>query len=158
MKCFVSGGVAAAIAMLGLAGPAAAITLNIMGSPTYGDVRLRAGFTPDPYVTTLHAGGGDQTPAFSAGCVGMVNAAAPDVDFYYTASGNYSLYIYAQSSADTTLVVNGPDGRWYCDDDSIGTDPLVVFDSPRGGLYSIWVGTYGTAVKPAKLFISEIEP
>ena len=32
-------------------------------------------------------------------------------------AGSYPLIISVASRSDTTLVVNGPDGSWYCDDD-----------------------------------------
>ena len=45
-------------------------------------------------------------------------AEAPDYRLNYQAGGNWPLHIFAQSDSDTTLAVNGPDGTWYCDDDS----------------------------------------
>ena len=61
------------------------------------------------------------------------------------------------SRSDTTLVVNGPNGEWYCDDDS-GEDinPLVTLGS-NAGRYEIWVGTYDIVdPQPAVLSISEV--
>src|SRR5690606_4508404 len=59
--------------------------------------------------------------------------------------------------SDTTLVVNGPDGLWYCDDDSNGgLNPQVTFSSPRSGTYHIWVGTFNGGMTSATLYISEV--
>ena len=69
------------------------------------------------------------------------------------------MIISAASNADTTLVVNGPDGSWYCDDDggNSGANPMVRLNSPRSGRYEIWVGTYANAsLQPARLHISEV--
>lgn len=44
-------------------------------------------------------------------------------------------------SSDTSMVVNAPDGSWYCSDDSGDSiDPMVDFPSPADGLYDIWIG------------------
>ena len=49
----------------------------------------------------------------------------PDIDLNYSA-GSYPLTISAESSTDTALLINLPDGTWVCDDDSGGNaDPMV---------------------------------
>jgi hypothetical protein len=56
------------------------------------------------------------------------------------------------------LVINGPDGRWHCDDDGgvRNLNPMLMFETPQGGQYDIWVGLYGAAnVHRARLVISE---
>ena len=128
-----------------------------MAAPTYGTVTLAAGFIPDPNVTMVEAGGPDRVPDLGAGCVGHVYAAAPDLDLRYTA-GRYRLTLYARSTADTTLVVNAPDGSWHCADDEDGQDPVVSFGKPLSGYYSIWVGTYRSATAAALFYISELDP
>lgn len=126
-------------------------------SPTYGSVQLTTGFTPDPYQVNLTAGGSiDVSRSLGGSCRGFV-ANAPDFDLYYQAGNTFPLAISVTSNSDTTLVINGPDGRWYCDDDSGGgLNPSVVFNNPGTGLYDIWVGTYGTNLAPATLAISEL--
>lgn len=126
--------------------------------PTYGQVNLSDGFTPDPYQVSLDAGG--DVDASSAtqdwSCRGYV-AMAPDYRLNYSA-GDFDLYLSAMSQRDITLVVNAPDGSWHCDDDTAGDlNPGVMFDSPQSGQYDIWVGTFGSAdIAPAELFISEL--
>ena len=59
-----------------------------------------------------------------------------------------------------TLVINGPDGRWYCDDDggNAGMNPAVRFGSPGSGQYDVWIGTYGNASnQQAQLYVSELD-
>lgn len=122
---------------------------------TYGSVRLNSGFTPDPHSVSLTAGGSIDASTIGSPCTGSI-ARAPDYELTYTA-GSLPLYIYATASSDTTLVVNGPDGQWYCDDDSNGgTNPQVTFNTPRSGTYDIWVGTFGGGTASATLNITEV--
>lgn len=127
-------------------------------NPNYGAVNLSAGFTPDPYGVNVQSGGStDVSNSIGGSCRGFVSN-APDVRLNY-AAGSYPLIISVNSSSDTTLVVNAPDGRWYCDDDSgvNGLNPMVRFNAPASGQYDIWVGTYGSAsLQAATLAISEV--
>lgn len=138
---------------------APAVAQDANRAPQYGSITLNAGFMPDPMTASLQAGGeinARQTLSAQPGCLGNVSA-APGYNLYYTAGGGFDLYISATSDRDTTLVVRGPDGRWACNDDAFGLNPGVMFESPRSGLYSIWVGTYSPgAPAPAMLHISEI--
>lgn len=125
--------------------------------PTFGSVDLSEGFLPDPHQVDLTAGG-STTPSVE-GCAFGTIAEAPDYDLYYDTTGGSTLYIYAESEADVTILVNTPDQTWVCDDDSYGgSDPLVVIPSAASGLYDIWVGTYGSDPADASLFISEVDP
>ena len=131
---------------------------NWKAAPLYETLNLTAGFMPDPVSRTLQAGGADSNPIDGTGCAGYINAAAPDYDLNYTA-GSSSLYIYARSGSDVTLLVNDPAGGWYCSDDWDGTDPMVQFDSPRSGNYNVWVGTYSSGqTQDATLYFTEIDP
>lgn len=135
--------------------PAAAQDYN--QRPTYTTLNLVSGFEPDPQTVNLQSGGSIDASTISSSCRGFI-ANAPDVRVNYT-PGRYPLIISANSDADTTLVVNAPDGRWYCDDDSGegGLNPMVRFNNPQRGQYDIWVGTYGNArLEPATLAISEV--
>jgi S1-C subfamily serine protease len=145
----------AAVALL--ATPATPQALDVAAPPSYGTVQLSAGFIPDPHIVALTAGGPDRVPTHGAECVGFVNAAAPDLDLHYQA-GDYRLFIHVDSRADTTLVINAPDGSWHCSDDALGLDPLVDFATPLAGLYSIWVGAFDRELPEALLYISERDP
>ncbi|MGD9967129.1 MAG: peptidase S1 [Hyphomonadaceae bacterium] len=154
MKTRIAAAVAAAAIVLG-AGIAAAQNYSL--APAYGTLNLSAGFTPDPQVVNVQAGGNRSAQALSSSCQGFI-ANAPDVRLNYQAGG-YQLMISADSSADTTLVINGPDGSWYCDDDggNNGLNPLLRFNNPGSGQYDIWIGTYSSgSLQPAQLYISEI--
>lgn len=126
-------------------------------SPSFGEVSLSAGFSPDPHVRRLTAGGSIAAQNRFSDCRGYI-ADAPDYRLHYSA-GSLPLYINVDSDSDTTLVVNGPDGRWYCDDDGAdeALNPLLYWSNPASGQYDIWVGTYSSGSgRPATLFISEL--
>ena len=80
-------------------------------------------------------------------------ARAPDYEFTYTA-GSFPLSFGVVSDSDTSLVINGPDGRWYCNDDAEGLNPILTWGRPPSGSYDIWVGAVGQAAS-ATLLISE---
>ena len=147
--------VAAAAAALCVSVPAQA-QVNTGQSGAYGQVTLTSGFQPDPHSVTLTAGGDVEASSVDADCVGRI-ARRADFSLRYRDAGELPLIISASSEADTTLAIRAPDGQWYCDDDSVGLDPRVRFDSPRNGRYQIWVGTFSEEPAPAVLSISEVD-
>ncbi|WP_305484055.1 peptidase S1 [Brevundimonas sp.] len=144
---------ATALALACLAGSAAAQDASLTAN--YGEIRLNAGFTPDPYIVNVQAGGSINGGNLPGSCAGYI-AAAPDFEVTYSA-GSFPLVFRTSSGADTTLIINGPDGRWYCDDDSYGDgDAEVRFNRPQSGTYDIWVGKFGSeGTAPARLIITE---
>lgn len=145
----------AASILLAAAVPASAQDFN--ATPNYGTINLRTGFTPDPRVVAVQSGGDLDASRVDSSCAGFISS-APDVRLVFEA-GSLPLIISVASRADTTLVVNGPDGRWYCDDDGgvNGMNPAIRFSHPASGRYEIWVGTYGRAtLQDARLNISEL--
>lgn len=136
----------------------AAIAQDYTLPPNYGDVELRAGFSPDPFTVDLQSGGAiNANSSIGGSCRGYIDQ-APDFSVHYSAGSVLPLRIGVASGTDTTLVVNGPDGSWYCDDDGGGDlNPLLQFNNPQSGRYDIWVGTYGSAsLADATLFITEL--
>lgn len=131
---------------------------DVNAAPNYGTINLTTGFSPDPRVIAVRSGGNINAESISSSCRGYISN-APDVRLVFTAGSSLPLIISANSSADTTLVVNAPDGTWYCDDDggNEGLNPSVRFNRPMSGRYEIWVGTYGnSSLQPAELHISEL--
>ena len=130
---------------------------DITAEPNFGSLSLDEGFLPDPETVSVTSGGSIATDI--AGCRYGYVSAAPDVDLYYSASGNSDLFIYVVGDGDTTVLVNTPNGNWECDDDSYGdSDPSLYLPNAQGGLYNIWVGSYTNEFHDATLFISEIDP
>ena len=153
MKRFIS---ALALAAM-LAAPGMAVAQNAGLTANYGEIRLSVGFTPDPYRVNLTAGGSIDAYTdtdLPAACVGDISN-APDFEVTYSA-GSLPLVFRTRSSTDTTLIINGPDGRWYCDDDSWGDgDAEVRFNKPSSGTYDIWIGTFSGGTASATLLITE---
>ena len=83
---------------------------------------------------------------------------APDFKLSYTA-GNFPLTIHVESEADTTLLINLPDGTWVANDDQApgNLNPLLKFAKPMSGRYDIWVGTFGKENAKATLKITELK-
>ena len=131
--------------------------LNPNGAANYGTITLNAGFDGDPRVIDLRAGGSINASSVGSSCSGFVTG-NPDVKLNYSA-GSLPLIISVAAQSDTTLVINGPDGRWYCNDDGgvNGLNPSLRWNSPASGRYDIWVGTYSSgSTQPARLHISEL--
>jgi len=151
---------AAGAVLAGAAALAAGAVLaqDFTRNPSFGTHNLAAGFTPDPYVVNVTAGGSIAAERIGgAGCVGSI-AQAPDVRVNYTA-GQFPLRFMASSRADVTIVVNDPQGRWHCNDDyrGHGTDGAVLFQRPLSGQYDIWIGSYDRGSgQRAQLLITEV--
>jgi hypothetical protein len=126
-------------------------------NPNYGSVSLSGGFTPDPYRVSLQAGGTINVSQADSSCRGFITN-APDFRLSFSA-GSLPLIISVAADSDTTLVINDPNGDFYCDDDGgvNGLNPSIRFNSPSSGQYDIWVGTYESGrTQPATLHISEV--
>jgi secreted trypsin-like serine protease len=110
---------------------------------TFFDEEIVTGFTPDPMEFPLQAGGYLLASDVVDGCAGFV-AEAPDVRITYEAGDEYPLRVFVDGQADTTLLINQPDGEWLCNDDRVEGDlnPELYFPSPLAGQYDIWVGTF----------------
>jgi len=136
-------GAALLAAVLATGAPALAQDASL--DPVFGSVDLTAGFQPDPRSIDIVAGGTEDASKLGGACVGMVGD-APDYRLNYTAGG-LPLNIWVYSDVDTTLVVNGPDSRWACNDDGAGgngVNPGLRWANPKSGVYDIWIGRFGT--------------
>ena len=119
--------------------------------PANQTASLTGGFVPDPSTFNISSGGLISTaylntdPQHQSGdCTGFA-VQAPDFELTYT-SGPFTLLRFWWKSNDGTgdavLIINGPNGRWYCNDDSFGTlHPTVDFNNPASGTYDVYVAT-----------------
>mgnify|MGYP001613565557 FL=1 len=85
---------------------------------------------------------------------------SPDVELQWTGAGTLlRIYFIADDAAgDTVLVINDPEGTWWCVDDSFGTsNPTIDFATGPNGVYDIWVASYvnGEFI-PGTLYITEL--
>jgi hypothetical protein len=140
---------------------AAAGGLDYSLDPNYGAATIASGFVPDPQTVSITSGGPVDISALGlgSGCGGYATS-APDFEVTYT-SGTFPLlrFYFVSTSGDTTLVINGPSGAWYCADDSFGTlHPTIDFQNPSSGVYDVWVGSYSSDTFAAgNLFITEVD-
>ena len=138
--------------------PSPALAQNWQAVPRFGTIPLSSGFEPDPWLGDVEAGGSFDASAIAPGCVGFIDDSKPDLDLDFKPS-DYALAIYAVSEGDASLVVFTPSGEWLCADDTEGTNPAIVFDSPLAGNYNIWVGAPRAGdILPAVLGITETDP
>lgn len=146
-----------AVAGFALCSGQALLAQNPNLAAAYAELRLSAGFMPDPRSVSLTAGG--SVSPTQTGCAYGRVANAPDVKVHYQGNGSNTLYFYAQADLDVTLLINMPDGSWRCDDDSFGgTNPIVIVSGAPSGRYDIWVGTFGASTGSATFFVSELNP
>lgn len=112
------------------------------GEPEFA-VELQSGFMPDPEQFEVFVGGPvDSSAAIGGRCAGFVSS-APNVVLDWDSADEGFLRIFAESEGDTTLIVNAPDGEWYCDDDGhYALNPRVDFDEAESGRYAIWIGSF----------------
>ena len=117
-------------------------TLNPAGEPRYGQQTLVPGFIPDPITIDVVGGGNVDVKSLLLGynCLGF---AAPDPDFIVTIDERLErLTFLIASTADSTLVINLPNGSWSCNDDTNGMNPALVYFNAAPGAYQIWIGSY----------------
>lgn len=133
--------------------------------PTFGEITLETNFQPDPNRTTLAAGGpnrGEFTDAGSGDTCRGFFAEAPDLRLQFTDGDfGFPLSVYVEAGADTVMLINSPDGAWHCNDDTVGLNPAINFETPLGGQYDIWIGTYENVAPnypTADVLITELGP
>ncbi|KXK24878.1 MAG: hypothetical protein UZ15_CFX003000139 [Chloroflexi bacterium OLB15] len=113
-----------------------------------GSLTLTPGFQPDPYrIPTIIIGGGDvdaNSRQLGTDCVGFITT-TPDFRLLMTAPQALLRFIFIADTitADATLVVRAPDGRFLCNNNAFGLlNPMVdVTDAPAGD-YAIWIGAF----------------
>jgi hypothetical protein len=120
--------------------PSSTSGISPLGAPVYGQLVLRTGFRPDPQLLTGVAGGAVPANTLVSSCRGWVTPQPSHVVRAGSAFANLRFVVAADH--DTTLLVQYPNGRIVCDDDSGGSlNPLV--EGPTGpGEIRIWVGSY----------------
>ncbi len=93
------------------------------------------------------------------GCAGLIDQTRPDARLTL-AEALPRLVIGAESdTADTTLMIIGPDGAVHCGDDQVGYNPLVSIEPAEAGAYAVWAGVYpGGEGQAARLVFGETVP
>ena len=143
------------VAVAAIMAAAPALAQDPSASPVFGETTLRAGFDDGaPFQRRFRGGGPNDASSLPGSCTGNIGT-PPDFRVNYTAGSN-PLIFRSVSTADTTLVINGPDGRWYCDDDSFGDlDAEYRFNRPQSGVYDVWIGVVNGREADATFVVSE---
>ena len=137
--------------------------LNPQAAPEAGTVSAPGGFEASQGSLTLSvsAGGPDPVDSIDIGsddlyCTGYIDASRPTAALAYEADGGTgTLTIGAMSEdADLVLLVVGPDGTPYCNDDFNGINPMVQIDGPASGAYAVWAGTYSASAGTVDAMLS----
>lgn len=117
-------------------------TALVPSSNSQGSVMLSSGFLPGPYQRAVTASASRAASSISSSCTGYIGA-QPTFQLNWSESSS-QFPIFVTSSSDTTLLAKDPSGRFHCNDDwtSGDIDPMVRFNNPTPGIYSIWVGKY----------------
>lgn len=128
--------------LLSMAFASSALAQDASRNPNYGTLPLAGGFHPNPHNVSIVAGGDLQVSERLSGCVGWITE-QPDFRLSYSANQyTQPLTISVAANADSTLIIQSPDGRWNCNDDADGFNPSVTFQYPASGDYAIWIGSY----------------
>jgi SAM-dependent methyltransferase len=104
----------------------------------FGTVKLSGGFSPDPHKAKGASGGNNLASALQADCTGWL-ATTPDHILELSTPFEY-LRIFTQSAGDTALVIKMPNGKFRCNDNTHGHNPLLEGSWPIG-VYQIWVAS-----------------
>jgi hypothetical protein len=95
----------------------------------------------DGLLIPLTVSGGVSAGDAAPGCSGQIDPERPDVVVTLPAYET-QLVLRVTSDADTTLIVVAPTGELFCDDDSVGHDPVVIVMDAVAGDYAVWVGIF----------------
>ena len=120
-------------------GPPSPLRANL--APTFGRISLPGAVTTSHYSTGRTEGALDATGVNGQGaCHGFVTA-APSYVLNLGAAQAF-LRAFVTSASDTTLIIQFPDGRFFCNDDSYNTLHPSIEGAFAAGTYYIWVGIY----------------
>ncbi|MFN4100955.1 MAG: hypothetical protein ACK4GT_14370 [Pararhodobacter sp.] len=138
-------------------GGAAATELDPGAEPVLGRLSFGPDTSIDPRVIFDIAASDTDAFGMGDGCVGYITPSQPDL-VVDTTEGLPQLMVYMVSDADGTLVISGPDGELYCNDDFEGLNPGVMIPNPQPGAYAVFAGTYGGSGGMATLGVTIASP
>jgi hypothetical protein len=105
----------------------------------FGSVTMGPGYGTSTLAGT--SGGPEDASDLDPACHGHITEAP---SFIMDVDSATSVSIQVLAEGDTTLVMLGPDGTYYCNDDAIGLNPALQSYYLEPGRYGIWVGSYSS--------------
>jgi hypothetical protein len=133
--------------------PSVGLIVN-SGRANFGSITLYGSQLAQPYSMQVVSGGNIDASrvGLPSNCRGFVTQ-NPDVIVQYQQPGR-QLGFFAEAQGDTTLVVRGPNGQWWCSDDEGGNrNPLIAMVNAQPGQYEIWVGSYNAGQQIQSRFV-----
>lgn len=112
---------------------------SALAQSNFGTMQLSRGFTPDPMVASGTSGGAMAASNMNSSCTGWISSTPDHILAMNTAFP--FLRVFAQSDSDTTLVIQGPNGSVWCNDDTYDRNPAIENAFPAG-MYKVWIGSY----------------
>ncbi len=104
----------------------------------------------------ITSGGSVDVSYLGSGCAGFASS-QPDIRVNWDGFGFLRIFFVSDSGEDTTLIINGAESSWNCNDDSFETvHPSVDYDDAGSGQYDIWVGSYSEGFITGTLYFTEI--
>jgi hypothetical protein len=130
----------AGVLVTGAAAQSASIGSQTDPPAAYITINPEAGFPLDPFIVSLQGGGPQAASTLSQECKGYIPK-SPAVTVDYKGKADL-LKAFFYSDGDTVLVVQTPDGKYLCNDDTnvLLLDPTVEIQKPAQGRYNVWVG------------------
>lgn len=146
--------------------PAGDVAINLAsqlgaGVRTIAGAALSADFDPTAAPQTFDnaSGGGGilalETDARGLQCAGYISG-EPTLNVT-VAADTPLLRVLFESTSDSTLVIVGPNGELFCNDDvdSGNLNPAITIPAPDEGIYAVFVGTFDpAAVNSGRLILS----
>ncbi|MBC8505409.1 MAG: hypothetical protein ISR58_08965 [Anaerolineales bacterium] len=110
--------------------------------PINGTHSLWSGFTPELFQIGLSFGGYEDVSDYfsSSECAGFTTSEPTfNLDWNGNSDGISFFFI---GPWDTSMVLQSPDGDWFCNDDysQNSPHPFIHLDYPSTGTYNIWIG------------------
>jgi hypothetical protein len=131
------------IALLAAAATAGSATTTAQpkAGTAFVSINPEAGFPLDPFLMTLQGGGPVDATTMAKECKGYVTK-NPTVSVDYKGKADM-LKVFFYSDGDPILIVQTPDGKVLCNDNTnaVLLDPTVTLVKPGQGRYDIWVGS-----------------
>lgn len=138
--------------------PQPAASLNPNQPANYGGTNMALGSMQNTNSVRILSGGSIEVErlGLGAGCTGYVTA-APDYNIAVANYGPFMRILVDAGNADTTLVIQQPNGSWACNDDAFSTtNPGLDFNGVQPGLYHVWVGSFRAGTRaPGTLTVTE---
>jgi hypothetical protein len=119
----------------------ATTTAQQKAGTAFVSINPEAGFPLDPFLMTLQGGGPVDASTVAVECHGYVTK-NPTVSVDYKGKADM-LKVFFYSDGDPILIVQAPDGKVLCNDNTnaVLLDPTVTLMKPGPGRYDIWIGS-----------------